>query len=151
VDLRHQPASRRFLCSQRLRPNTLDIRGICRRTRYYLGFTGLVQKIELEHGPRKEEVDMPQRFDMPEGSGDDSGIDTTKRYDIYCSERNQRMVVYRNVLFKAKRSLFKTGQFDVLSEFFEIEQQNGQTAFISRSTVFKFCEHGVGLTGEIIE
>jgi hypothetical protein len=96
-------------------------------------------------------VNMPQRFEMPHGADDGSGIDTAKRYDIYCSERYQRTVVYRNVLFKAKRGLFKTGDFDVLSEFYEIELPNGQIAFICRSSVFKFCEHGVGPTGEIIE
>jgi hypothetical protein len=37
-----------------------------------------------------------------------------------------------------------------MSEFMELEQANGQTIFISRSSVIKFCEHGITPGGETI-
>ena len=70
-------------------------------------------------------------------------IDTTKRYDVYCNERKQEVVVYRNALFKGTKKLFKPVAYGFWSEFHELEQANGQTIFISRSSVLKFCEHGV--------
>jgi hypothetical protein len=77
-----------------------------------------------------------------------SVVDANKRYDVYCSERNERIVVYRNVIFKGAKQLFEE-QFGVLS-FLEIEQSNGQSLFLQRVTIIKFCEHGVELCGEII-
>ena len=69
-------------------------------------------------------------------------VDTSKRYDVYCTERADEVVVYRNALFKSRKGLFSGGQYDVLSEFFELEQADGQTVFIPRRSVIKFCEHG---------
>ena len=69
-------------------------------------------------------------------------IDISRRYDVYCTERADQVVVYRNALFKGKRGLFSGSQYDVLSEFFELEQADGQTIFIARRSVIKFCEHG---------
>jgi hypothetical protein len=76
-------------------------------------------------------------------------IDITKRYDVYCAERNQQ-VVYRNALFKGKRKLFQEGPYDRLSDFVELEQAGGQTVFIARHSVIKFCEHGVTPKPEIV-
>jgi len=70
-------------------------------------------------------------------------IDTTRRYDLYCSERPDGLVVYRNVLFKAWRSLLPLGQQDAFAEFLEIEQAEGKTIFIPRTRIVRFCEHGV--------
>ncbi len=77
-------------------------------------------------------------------------IDCTNRYDIYCAQ-GTCLVVYRNVLFKSRRNLFKSGDYDVLADFLEIEHEDGARAFISRTTIFRFCEHGTGLTGEIVK
>ena len=42
-------------------------------------------------------ADLPKRqFDS---------IDTSKRYDVYCIDWNQQVVVYRNALFKGRRKL----------------------------------------------
>ena len=68
-------------------------------------------------------------------------VDASKRYDVYCSERNQEIVVYRDALFKGGRRLFQTDPHHVLSEFLELEQADGQTIFIARSSILKFREH----------
>jgi len=70
-------------------------------------------------------------------------IDASKRYDVHCAERNQEAFVYRNAQFKGKKRLFPRSEHDILSEFLELEQANGQTIFVARSSVVKFCEHGV--------
>ena len=70
-------------------------------------------------------------------------IDTSKRYDVYCSERNNEIVVYRNALFKSRRKLVPIEQHDLFCEFLELEQANGKTVFVARTSVIKFCEPGV--------
>jgi len=72
-------------------------------------------------------------------------VDVSKRYDLYCEERNQE-VVYQNVLFKGVKKLFqieKHNHYDIFYEFLEIELHNGLTLFIARSSIKKFCEHVV--------
>ena len=39
---------------------------------------------------------------------------------------------------------------DVLSQVIELEQANGQTVFIGRHGILRFCEHGTELLMEII-
>src|SRR5688572_8277702 len=68
-------------------------------------------------------------------------VDISKRYDVYCREGDQA-VDYRNVLFKGIRTLFAKTEFDAFSEYLELEQADGQTIFIARASVKKFCEHG---------
>ena len=68
-------------------------------------------------------------------------IDLSKRYDVYCREADQQ-VVYRNVLFKGIKTLFQKREYDVFSEFIELEQPDGTTVLIVRSSLIKFCEHG---------
>lgn len=68
-------------------------------------------------------------------------VDLSKRYDVYCREQNE-LVVYRNALFKRVKTLFQEREFDLLSEYLEIEQADGQRIFIARTSVVKFCEHG---------
>jgi ATP-dependent Clp protease ATP-binding subunit ClpA len=70
-------------------------------------------------------------------------IDTTKRYDVYCEERNQE-VVYHNVLFKVVKRLLQKDRhtpYEIFYEFVEIEQANGETLYIVRASIKKFCEH----------
>jgi hypothetical protein len=86
--------------------------------------------------------------DLSKASSD--AIDTNKRYDIYCTEKNQQTVVYRNALFKGRPKLLSTREHDFGAEFLELEQSNGQTIYLSRITVIKFCEHGGEFSGEII-
>ena len=77
-------------------------------------------------------------------------IDTSKRYDVYCTERNQQVVVYRNALFKGRRKLLSARQHDFGSDFLELELSNGQTVYLSLHSLVKFCVHGAEIVGEII-
>lgn len=78
-------------------------------------------------------------------------IDTSKRYDIYCTEPSQRVVVYRNARFKGGGNLLSApGSRSLVSQFIELEQANGQTVFVARHAVFRFCEPGTLLMGETI-
>src|SRR5438093_409669 len=75
--------------------------------------------------------EMRREGRSPKSQGD--SIDTSKRYDVYSAEGNQQ-VVYRNVLFKGKKKLFQEKGYDILAEFMELEQANGETIFIARSS-----------------
>ena len=77
-------------------------------------------------------------------------VDTSKRYDVYCSERSEQVVVYRNALFKGTKYLFPKAQHGILSEFVELEQANGHTIFVARGSIIKFCEHGATPGGETV-
>jgi hypothetical protein len=77
------------------------------------------------------------------------GIDCTRRYDVYCSERQDVMVVYRNVLFKGMKKLVREDR-DALGYFYELEQADGSTLFVARYSVVKFCLPGTTLSGENI-
>ena len=68
-------------------------------------------------------------------------VDLSKRYDVYCREGGQQ-VVYRNVRFKGTRSLFQKREYEPFSEYIELEQSDGTTVLIARSSLIKFCEHG---------
>ena len=83
---------------------------------------------------------MPQNAESPRPQRE--SIDTTKRYDVYCAEHGREVVVYRNALFKGTKALFPRNRHDTLSEFVELEQADGQTVFVARRSVIKFCEPG---------
>ena len=69
-------------------------------------------------------------------------VDVNQRYDVYCSERNQEIVVYRNALFKGVKKLFQSHAHDPTVEFVELEQANGDVIFLARFSIIKFCAHG---------
>ena len=69
-------------------------------------------------------------------------IDTSRRYDVYCAEQAGEIVVYRNASFKGVKKLYQMDQFDRAAHFLELEQADGQTIFIAKTAVIKFCEHG---------
>jgi len=77
-------------------------------------------------------------------------LDATRRYDVYCSERNQEVVVYRDALFKGTKKLFQRDEYDYHSDFVELEQADGQMIFVAKSSIIKFCEHGTTPGGESI-
>jgi ATP-dependent Clp protease ATP-binding subunit ClpA len=77
-------------------------------------------------------------------------VDTSKRYDVYCAEREQEVVVYRNALFKGTKDLFPNNRYDSLARFVELEQADGQTIFIALYSVIKFCEHGATPSHETV-
>jgi hypothetical protein len=77
-------------------------------------------------------------------------VDTSKRFDVYCREVGERTIVYRNARFKGVQRLLSTQKFDVMSDFYDLELAGGQSIFISRMSVFKFCEHGVEPVAEVV-
>jgi hypothetical protein len=78
-------------------------------------------------------------------------VDTGKRYDIYCMEPKGEMLVYRNALFKGSATLLPPpGGRMHYPGYIELEQANGQSLFVPRSSVYRFCEPGTKLVGEVI-
>jgi hypothetical protein len=92
----------------------------------------------------------PEETIMPSPNPEPDSIDTNKRYDVYCTERNQEVVVYRNARFKGLKRLYQTAQYDIVAQFIELEQADGQTIFLSRTSIIKFCEHGLTPSAETI-
>lgn len=70
-------------------------------------------------------------------------IDVAKRYDVYCAEPGIGIAIYRNVRFKALKRLLSTEKFDVSGGYYELEQADGTSVFVSRHGLMRFCEHGV--------
>ena len=92
--------------------------------------------------------EMPQ--DAPPPKPQHDSVDTSKRYDVYCAEREQVIVVYRNALFKGTKDLFPKNRYNSLARFVELEQADGQTIFIALYSVIKFCEHGATPSHETV-
>jgi hypothetical protein len=102
----------------------------------------------------KETAPMQSRFEMPQNPDPTDpkpdSIDTSKRFDVYCAERTQEIVIYRNAMFKGIKKLYENRKYDFMSEFIELEQSDGQTIFLARSSVIKFCQHGATPNAETI-
>jgi len=78
-------------------------------------------------------------------------IDTRKRYDIYCMEPRGEMIVYRKALFKGAVTLLPPpGGRMYYPDYIELEQANGQSIFVPRSSIHRFCEPGTTLVGEVV-
>jgi len=92
--------------------------------------------------PIEARVVMPQASEPAKPEPRRDAIDSTKRYDIYCTEGNNNVVVYRNALFKDTKNLFVKKKYANFSEFVELEQADGQTIFVSRFSIIKFCGTG---------
>ena len=82
-----------------------------------------------------KEVEKVQPLDL-------ENVDLSKRYDVYCSEGNQ-LVVYRNVSFKRVKKLLTRSEYGIFYQFLELEQADGNSVFIARTSMVKFCEHGI--------
>jgi hypothetical protein len=76
------------------------------------------------------------------GLSPDDTVDTSKRYDICCTNGSQEVVVYRNARFKGIKHLFEVYEYDSQSGYVEIEQADGQTVFVARSSIIRFQESG---------
>lgn len=83
----------------------------------------------------------PPNWKLPE-------IDSSKRYDVYCWEPRDRLVLYRNARFKGYVTLF--GMESGGGIFVELEQANGDTVFLARNGIIQFCPHGTQVKGEVI-
>src|SRR4051794_23844870 len=77
-------------------------------------------------------------------------VDLSRRYDVYVAEFGRRLVVYRGALFRGMRGLERSSRFDISSEFYEIEQANGELLYVRRHNVVKFCEPGTRLVEEVV-
>src|SRR6266702_1658353 len=78
-------------------------------------------------------------------------IDIRRRYDVYCIEPNREIVVYRSALFKGASTLLPGGGGRIVHhDFVELEQANGQSVFISRNSIFRFCEPGTAVVAEVV-
>jgi len=79
-------------------------------------------------------------------------VDTSKRYDVYCIEPNREVIVYRKALFKGAVALLpNVGGRIYHHDFVELEQANGQSIFIPRSSIIRFCVPGTALVGEVVD
>jgi hypothetical protein len=68
-------------------------------------------------------------------------VDTSKRYDIYCTNGGQEVIVYRNACFKGTRLLFHSQRNDPFLLFVDLEQSDGQTICVARTSIIRFSEH----------
>src|SRR3989442_15116407 len=110
----------------------------------------ILRELDPNYSAADPQTPVTPKTESPEPHPD--MVDVSKRYDVYCEERNQE-VVYRNVLFKGIKKLFQKenyNQYDIFYEFLEIEQGDGQTIFIARSSIKKFCEHGAAPAAEAV-
>ena len=82
------------------------------------------------------------------GGRPDESVDTSKRYDVYCAERQGELIVYRGARFKGFKRLFRRGELHQLPVFIELEEADGQTIFISTAAIVKFRESGTSAGGE---
>jgi len=110
----------------------------------------ILKELDPNFEPKEKDAksSVQQAAELPKPSLD--SINTSKRYDVYCSEADKQMVVYRNARFKGRSKLLSTRSHDFGSEFVELEQSNGQTVYLSLLSIRKFCEHGVEIGGEIL-
>jgi hypothetical protein len=89
----------------------------------------------------------------PPPSPSDQGpqIDTSKRYDVYCHEPVRGVVVYRNALFKGTGLLLPSPRGrSTPQDYVELEQANGQTIFLTRHSIFRFCAPGTAIVAEAV-
>ncbi len=110
--------------------------------RVAITFQGKAMLVQQTH-----EVHMSPSAKPPEP---EPQIDTRKRYDVYCIEPNREIVVYRNALFKGAGTLLPPPGGRMYPDFLELEQGNGQSIFISRSSIFRFCEPGTAVMAEVV-
>src|SRR3989454_448900 len=90
----------------------------------------ILRELDPNFSSKETIAPVPQSAESSKAQQDT--VDTSKRYDVYCYEQNQH-VVYRSALFKSAKKLFPQRNREVLSEFLEIEQANGQTIFVART------------------
>jgi hypothetical protein len=103
----------------------------------------ILKELDPNHALPADSPSMPglvplKPASLPQGEA----VDTSQRYDVYCAGWNQETTVYRNVRFKGVKYLFKQSQYGVLCDYVELEQENGQSIFVSRVSIIKFAEPG---------
>lgn len=84
----------------------------------------------------------PARPESARPPPQDEPVDISKRYDVYCTDWSQGVTIFKNVRFKGVKHLFQRSAYDLLSGYVELEQENGQTVFVSRGSIIRFSEPG---------
>jgi ATP-dependent Clp protease ATP-binding subunit ClpA len=100
----------------------------------------ILRELDPHYSPASETTAAPRELDLPNSLR--GIIDVSKRYDVYCRE-GDRQVVYRNAIFRGVRKLLPQTDYDLFSDYAELEQADGQTIFVARSSIIKFCEPGM--------
>lgn len=77
-------------------------------------------------------------------------IDPRRRYDVYCVETDQRVVVYRSMRFLGRRELGEGDSGDPMNQFLELEPLNGQSVFVPLLRILKFGSPGAVIDGEVV-
>lgn len=78
-------------------------------------------------------------------------VDARRRYDVYCVERNQETLVYRNAKINGTKRLAPSLGHDRLPDFAELEQSDGQIVLVALNSIVKICEHGVKPNAERVQ
>jgi hypothetical protein len=112
-------------------------------------------KLQLNLGQVRQEIltELDPNFALdysqqPSGLPDEASSATgdavvpEKRYDVYCVEPGDRLVVYRNIWFKGVKRISPKQQSSDLEDFYELEQAGGQIIFVAKFSIIKFCEAG---------
>ncbi len=104
------------------------------------------EEVQHELDPQFHAMDSVPREagTLPVGSSSGpqpDAIDTTKRYDVYCVEGDNEVIIRRNVLFKGTKYLLPGIRDDTRSQFVELEQVDGQRLFVALSSIRRFCKH----------
>jgi ATP-dependent Clp protease ATP-binding subunit ClpA len=107
----------------------------------------VLKELDPNYLPPRAETAMSQKPELQKAQA--QTVDVSKRYDVYCREGDQQ-VVYRNALFRGVKQLLPQTEYDVWSDYIELEQAAGGSIFISRSSIVKFCEHGTAPTSEAV-
>ena len=95
----------------------------------------------LSAAARDQAKSMFTAKDTPSAPAGDV-VDTTKLYDVYCTDWCQAVTVYRNVRFKGVKHLFPRTAYDVLSGYMELRSENGPPVYVSRGSIIRFSEAG---------
>jgi hypothetical protein len=103
-------------------------------------------QFEIHWHPAYLQQVMPNQFDPPPVEE----VDLDKKYDIYVTEPFTGLIVYRSASLRETKSLARTARYDCAAEFIEILQSNGDSVFIRRNAIVKFCEPGAKLISEKI-
>lgn len=94
--------------------------------------------------PSTTTVASPNSTSVRAASAQPSGepVDINRRYDVYCTEGKQGVMIYRNARFRGSKHLLPKSQHDTISTFVELEQSDGQIVYVARTSIIKFCEPG---------
>ena len=120
-------------CGREFMQNSPDFKGV--------SVSRPTSRVEIHAEPNPNPLPLPSE---PE-------IDTSKKWDVYCIDADRQIILYRNALFKGSACLLPhPGGRTHYPGYVELEQANGQSVFLPRSSIFRFCRPGTTLVGETV-